>query len=260
MIEVKMKSRDGIILKTAGKKVEENIKVTPTFVDEGGGNFEELFTYNGEYESLGPIVSGQWYFNKTLAMSEQIEKWENVSFNIDYNGVSTNFKRIWLMADSNTFLSGDVDLNGDPDYEFYYDGWVDEAYRLIDFGEIPQSVSQEFFDWLNANAIRGGAVQGVWLFNDSVNYSVAGPITEKVRFVSNGVTYEQLYCPTRYLAYSRTYLENINLIGADGPIAYYIDENRWTDLNFREINFTSRQEISSDFWKWLVTNATKKGD
>lgn len=103
--------------------------------------------YNGEYELLVPTVSGVWVFNETIPM-------EDTSFsNISFSNGGRNFDSILI---ENAKPWSMVYRNSSDEVGAYWegDGWLDEAYRTIDFGTTAQEVSEEFYAWLTANAVK----------------------------------------------------------------------------------------------------------
>ena len=145
MIEVKMNSMDGVVLMTAGKKVDENIKVTP--------NASLILPeYNGEYELLVPTVSGVWVFSEYIDLFADPTTTQNVTFtskNTKYSSVvfyegggSIGYNNITAAAES-------LDENDNAFVE-----WIEPEYKTIDFGTTPQEVSEEFYAWLTANAVK----------------------------------------------------------------------------------------------------------
>lgn len=104
--------------------------------------------YNGETELLVPAVSGVWKFNDALPLFEANETVKFTSNSEDYNGITlydTGADGLQVLykhgADDHTVT-----------YEF--DSWSGEAYRTVDFGTEPQEVSEEFYIWLTANAVK----------------------------------------------------------------------------------------------------------
>ena len=131
MIEINMNSMDGVVLMTAGKKIEENIKVTPVAS-------LILPEYNGEYELLVPTVSGVWVFNSDIDSPDFIQ---TVNFSSD----GKTYEKMWAEM-SEVYYDDDVAWNSTD--------WYNEAYRTVDFGTEPQEVSEEFYAWLTANAVK----------------------------------------------------------------------------------------------------------
>lgn len=144
MIEINMNSMDGVVLMTAGKKIEENIKVTPVAS-------LILPEYDGAYELLVPTVSGVWVFNESPTDSPFKQIVNFISYQDD------------PYEEYTTYISMELDSGGDILYTInessttsaYSIGeWGDDRYRTVDFGTEPQEVSEEFYAWLTANAVK----------------------------------------------------------------------------------------------------------
>ena len=43
-------------------------------------------------------------------------------------------------------------------YSFEANAWYNKEYKTVDFGSTPQTVSQEFFDWLSTNATSQNSI------------------------------------------------------------------------------------------------------
>ena len=98
-----------------------------------------------------PTISGTWYINAEYD---------------DYFGVTSLVESVNFLCHDSPFDKLLIVPNGygglqeilyenteNSTSEYAMDfGWSDEVYRTIDFGTEPQEVSQEFFDWLTANA------------------------------------------------------------------------------------------------------------
>lgn len=54
-----------------------------------------------------------------------------------------------LMGYTNSALSKSEEV-----YNFTDVAWIDEAYLTVDFGTTPQTVTDEFYNWFTANAIK----------------------------------------------------------------------------------------------------------
>ena len=135
---------DGVVLMTAGKKIEENIKVTPVAS-------LILPEYDGAYELLVPSVSGVWVFNETIPKNEV--RFEGITFT---SGGGGNFDTIYVANEKPwALLYSDYSMGKDTitAYDIEADSW-DESYRTVDFGTEPQEVSEEFYAWLTANAVK----------------------------------------------------------------------------------------------------------
>lgn len=103
-------------------------------------------------------VSGVWTFNDTLPL---FENGDSIGYDIAFtsNGKSYTFIECYNTPGP----VGDVTINyyvektgivGSDCDNAYESGWVNDDYRLVDFGSIPQFVSEEFYTWLTANATQ----------------------------------------------------------------------------------------------------------
>lgn len=104
--------------------------------------------WDGSFELLVSTVSGVWVFNETLPLFEANETVKFTSNSEDYNGITlydTGADGLQVLykhgADDHTVT-----------YEF--DSWVTDAFRTVDFGTTAQEVSEEFYTWLTANAVK----------------------------------------------------------------------------------------------------------
>lgn len=97
-------------------------------------------------------VSGVWVLNETPIFGD-----------VDLAGQLFLSLRVNFVSNSYSFTSFQVYpdpfrvcflVPGTTMIEAYTinNGWLDEAYRTIDFGETEQAVSAEFYAWLNENA------------------------------------------------------------------------------------------------------------
>lgn len=163
MIEVNMNSMDGVVLMTAGKKIEENIKVTPVAS-------LILPEYDGAYELLVPTVSGVWVWNEIISVEGLTADADNTYIQqiVDFYISGERYAELkveqldnlkMLVTNSPYDDNGDL-INGygagrtlfEWDADSY--GWYNQAYRTVDFGTEPQEVSEEFYAWLTANAVK----------------------------------------------------------------------------------------------------------
>lgn len=90
-----------------------------------------------------PKVSGVWVFNETLSAEKGIK--ETVSF---INGSGTPVLKIEVS------LSGGIVLMFGSSPIYYAAEWEYETNRTVDFGTTAQEVSEEFYTWLTANAVK----------------------------------------------------------------------------------------------------------
>lgn len=94
-------------------------------------------------EDFVRTVSGVWVFNESVDCST------NIGQTVNFVSNSSNLVHIMTVALDNLMMYqegvGPVFNNG---------SWTDEAYRIVDFGTEPQEVSEEFYTWLTANAVK----------------------------------------------------------------------------------------------------------
>ena len=128
-------------------------------------------------------VKGVWVFNETIS--------SQIPYDV-YTSFTSNDAKYFRMTASNnsvngdmlvyeavTYVNGNTSYHGVPVYFFSDGGWAQEAYRTVEFGETEQEVSEEFYEWLTANATEHVA---------DVLYSIYGStltsIAEEVRRIS----------------------------------------------------------------------------
>ena len=96
-----------------------------------------------------PNVSGIWVWNDSLIETGSLIR-QNVNFvsaGVSYSAYSMTFASISYYSDS----TGSVAV-----YNIRGGTWNDESYKTIDFGSSAQEVSQEFYNYLQTNAIQQG--------------------------------------------------------------------------------------------------------
>ena len=104
--------------------------------------------YNGETELLVPAVSGVWVFNEIIDFPM------NADINADINFVSngTSFNRIFASGGLITYTSG---IGEDASIiDACVESVMQNDYRIVDFGTEHQEVSEDFYTWFIANAVK----------------------------------------------------------------------------------------------------------
>lgn len=80
-------------------------------------------------------------------------------------------------------------LYGRSNQAYDFTGWQNEAYKTIDFGSSPQEVSQEFYNYLTANATEQSSkdvsISGKYTFNNKISFIVG----ETIHFTIQGESY-----------------------------------------------------------------------
>lgn len=98
-----------------------------------------------------PTVSGVWKWNDTLSQLNGITQ----SVNFHSNNVA------YTEIEYSTGLTGPFNMHYDSTTVYDANIWTNEAYKTIDFGSSPQEVSQNFYDFLTANATYQSTVKTV---------------------------------------------------------------------------------------------------
>lgn len=111
------------------------------------------FAAETETEVQTYYVSGSWYFNDVVSGSVPDQ-----SVNFTCDGTSYISMQHGYTDGSwwNWYRYGTSYSNRTKIYNTENNTWVDEKYRSIDFGEVAQSVSAEFYTWLVSNAVYTG--------------------------------------------------------------------------------------------------------
>ena len=117
-------------------------------VTEGGENDE------------GTVLKGTWKLNDTLNCNTDIIGTHTISFTS--NGIEYTSMRLFKtlgMVDGYHLSYNDTEVYSLMENLEEYPGdeplwWLGEEYKTINFGNVSQEVSQEFYDWFTANATR----------------------------------------------------------------------------------------------------------
>ena len=126
-------------------------------------------------------VKGIWFFNGTIT---QIPTEETVDFSvIRADGSVTNYIGMRLY---NMYLSYKPNAYQVHNAHFYGNSsWVEECFRTVDFGTTEQTVSNDFYTWLTANAVQQSSDQSepttdiLYTVNGSSLTAVANAIRAK---------------------------------------------------------------------------------
>lgn len=93
-------------------------------------------------------------------------------------------------------------------------------------------------------------VSGTWVFDKDITIDSSGAFTEKVNFVSNGVSYTSmyLYVNETTIKYGDTIVYSYISLIPDGV-------KGWQNEAYRTITFDGVQTVSRMFYNWLEANA-----
>lgn len=228
-------------------------------------------------DSDTPTVSGVWVFNESPVISSASFGYEAVNFI------------------SKEFCYG-IEVKTSPGAQagIYYDGpsgyytifratsctWDSgEEWRTVDFGDNEQTVTDNFYAWLTANATQQGAecthtnteirnatdyytgdtycsdcdellasgynvISGWWQFNENIVAPLTAPLVKNTSFTCCGTNYE-----------------SFGWTGTDVGIYYddvkvYDNITGWTNNIYRTVNLgDALVPVSEDFLTWLSANA-----
>ena len=125
---------------------EATIPCYPSCLCNKDEKFRILEEYDGAYERLVPTVSGVWVFN------ELINFLSDVSFAVGINFISngSSFNRISV----SDWINSEVVYGSSTGEDVSFSVTISNDYRTIDFGTEPQEVSEEFYAWFTANAVK----------------------------------------------------------------------------------------------------------
>ena len=123
-------------------------------------NAEEYAIYvDGEYKTSVsavriPTVKGVWVFNDVLTGSNNVV--QNINFNTakgDYTQIKFDISDGYIQV---SYRYVDAGTSSSRKVYTSYDntGWFNSSDKQVDFGSTPQEVSQEFYEWLEANATQ----------------------------------------------------------------------------------------------------------
>lgn len=123
--------------------------------------------YLAASDPVPPSISGVWKFNETITQVDAFgsmfignEGTTFVSNGVEFNSIrstthiATTSRKTQFYNHSNSGASDYTDVYvhvvGNSGLSL---GWIDEAYRTIDFGDKQVEPSAEFYEWLTANAV-----------------------------------------------------------------------------------------------------------
>lgn len=204
-------------------------------------------------------VSGKWKWNDNPVVNNAID-----TVHIIFTCNNTSYTSISI---SNT-TSGPGNICYGPTNNVVYgldlgDTWSNQAYRTLDFGSSPQEVSDEFYDYLRANATQINSVSGVWVWNDGDNiYERDGTVS--VNFTSNGQSYSSMVFSYGYDGpdFDPARVDfSIKYDTTEVLFATYSYQGSWSNQAYRTVDFGSiEQEVSQEFYNYLIQNANQGGE
>ena len=207
-------------------------------------------------EATEYTLSGVWTFNETLPL---FENGDGVEYDIAFTSNGKSYTCINFYNTPGTVVdvtmnylvekTGSVGLVFDNAYD---SGWFNDDYRLVDFGSIPQFVSEEFYNWLIANAVQEVYVSGVWVFDDSAPENDGKAIEQSVNF--------------SFESDEGVVTVNKMVISGHGELSYepysteseiYAHDSNW--CLSQTVDFgTTPQKVSLEFYQWLTAHAVNQ--
>lgn len=149
----------------------------------------------------------------------------------------------------------------------WYSSYDTEVLRTITFPK--QEINKETFEWLTANAVYQDSyyLEGLFYLNStltkpstnieqSIEFKANNPYSEWVNYVNTGFKVGHF----NYLSF----IYNDQFEGDGESYSFYsFSSNTYSDSSgndtsaCRNIEFTSKQSVSSDFYNWFVLNTKK---
>lgn len=216
-------------------------------------------------------ISGMWQFNETptrpVGYITSDGSWVYVNFKCQ--GVQYN--RFGVSGENDTSFPS-IEYRDDLDREdtvYWFTttdlttkGWVSAKYRIIYFGETPQTIEDSAYSWftLNATQLSTATIKGTWFFNETLKTpdTIFGGdklISESVNFTCRPVNY--LMSEEHISTFvDDTYSADIMDLYYGATKVYDGDTETWSDGAYRRIDFGDEdQTVSEDFYDWFTDNA-----
>jgi hypothetical protein len=110
-----------------------------------------------------PTLKGKWYFKEVLQVNTNFS--QSINYEITDNGTIIMQAIGMCMANGALEYETEQSILEVYSYVHYWGGLI--TYRSIDFGETPQEVSEEFYNWFTKNAVNLQPT-GTWRFNKTL--------------------------------------------------------------------------------------------
>ena len=127
------------------------IEDTYKTVDFGTGSqtvskaFYEWLTANATQAPVVYELSGKWVFNETIDKGTA----PNASVSVNYKSDGDSYRYMEIYDGFIMYLNSASDA-----FIAYNEGWMDDAYKIVDFGTGSQTVTKAFYEWFTANASK----------------------------------------------------------------------------------------------------------
>ena len=149
-------------------------------VDSGGQPVPDDYT-----------LDGVWTFNADPVLPSS-----TLNQSVEFYSNDSHYASFMVTSDSIYYVGGADDSHSMIAYKSST-GWAEIGLQSIDFGDTPQEVSEEFYNWLSDNAIYEGDTgsfsvnAGYYLFNTDLTLPNDNYIIQ-IPFISNGVKFRQI--------------------------------------------------------------------
>lgn len=129
-----------------------------------GPNGEMFFEYSGfpgvaeedrneDGKPTSYYLSGVWKWNEKLASYPGLEGADVETIPLDFHSVRCKETSVVFRQYSDGFLNVSyTKVDSDRGYGHHY-GWLDPTCRLLNLGDVPQQVSEEFYNYFLTNAV-----------------------------------------------------------------------------------------------------------
>ena len=215
-----------------------------------------------------PTLKGKWYFKEVL--QHYIPDFsQSINYAITYiDGTTTQVIRMSMTSGILEYHTEQSTLEV-YNYVKYWEGH--NVYRNIDFGETPQEVSEEFYNWFTKNAVNLQPT-GTWRFNKTLTSPPQSleegdfHVTTYYKGADDELNdYEIPFCTIHGIN-----VDAYKLTADWGDYGYYCtqagtglikflyqaNEQTWTSEEAREITFNNNLEyLAPDFALWFYENA-----
>lgn len=211
---------------------------------------------------MSQTIKGVWKFNTTISPMDD-DFTQVLEFNYTLLGAGHNsitIDKVW--DESVNLIFAYDDITSTVYDELNLGGWASEDYRWITVA-YPQTVSDEFYTWLTANAEQYSYINGKWEFRFETS-ETEWPMLESedyldvfVNFSCNGDTYNKITFNPPEIADGKISFSyrNDSLIERLVYDASWGDD-RWVDEAYRTIDFgTEMQLVPERFYTWMESGA-----
>lgn len=144
------------------------------------------------------------------------------------------------------------------------EGWREgEHFRIVNFGTVPQEISEELADFfkMNATQLNTVTIKGTWLMKATIKtpdtvFGGDNLVSEMVNFSCYSVNY-QLTKQYNHMYYDDWNNGSYALYFGDAKV-YNHASSAWVDNAYRRIDFGDEgQIVSKEFYDWFTDNATE---